>query len=68
MSGDVSAVRRLVAANVNMDCTPVGVCDSISPYHTITSTPAGNVLCTLCIVYIMYVEVYMYTSLHVDPA
>ena len=34
MSGDVSAVRRLVAANVNVDCTPPPVCDSISiPYH-----------------------------------
>ena len=38
--GDESAVRRLVAANVNVDCTPLGVCDSIAPYHTVTSTLA----------------------------
>ena len=29
-SGDVSAVRQLVAANVNVDCIPITVCDSIA--------------------------------------
>ena len=38
-SGDVSAVRRLVAANVNVDCTPTTVCDSIA-IVVITSTLA----------------------------
>ena len=32
-SGDVEAVKRLVAANVNVDCTPLSVCDTIHSYN-----------------------------------